>query len=348
MSNNKYFGELISEKLRNQLLNTGVLFSEIRLNTKNAAELVEQIYRYWRTGSLKVKRNWSPTQIDVVPYQNSACLLPDDRLFLEEAEVKNSWNVATWNVNSIRTRLPLLLNWLAEKKLDVVCLQETKVENKQFPSWELRQAGYEVVIYGQKSYNGVAILSKHPIEDVQIGFKNGYDPENARLICGTVNGVRLVNVYVPQGQTTTSEKFSYKLHFLEQLVEELKTQLKDDQPFAIMGDFNIAPEAIDVINAELMRDQVSYHPLEHESLAKIMNLDLSDVFRKYDKSYGQYSWWDFRTQGFERGEGMRIDYILTNPLLDSNSIGCKIDIETRAMDKPSDHAAVIGEFKQML
>ena len=271
-------------------------------------------------------------------------MLPDDRIYLNTSTFRNLWKLATWNVNSIRTRLPLLLEWLEEHNPDVVCLQETKVEDQLFPVLELRQSGYECAFYGQKSYNGVAILSKHPIEDVKTGFRNGYDQDNARLISATVSEVRVINVYVPQGQNTESEKFIYKLTFFEELIQEIKTENFADGLLAIMGDFNIAPKAEDVTNPEAMQNKVSFHPKEHELLTKLTDLGLDDLFRKFDTRPGQFSWWDFRTRGFERDEGMRIDYILGNSVLTSSCQACIIDKGAREQDRPSDHAPVIGEF----
>ena len=207
------FENLIPEDISKKLNNAGVSFSELRMGCTTPEKLTEAIYNHWRSGTIRVERNWNGI-LDypkIVIYSNSACFLPDDQIFLKSTHFRTSWKVATWNVNSIRTRLPLLLNWLEEIKPHVVCLQETKVEDSQFPHWELNQSGYESVFYGQKSYNGVAILSKEPIKEVQKGFRNGYDPENARLIAVTISGVRLMNVYVPQGQTTESDKFKYKL-----------------------------------------------------------------------------------------------------------------------------------------
>ena len=187
-------------------------------------------------------------------------------------------------------------------------------------------------------------MSKEPIKNVQKGFRNGYDPENARLIAATTSGVTLINVYVPQGQTTESDKFKYKLEFLQELKQEI-THLNDSKkPFAIMGDFNIAPNAKDVWSEEIMKNKVSFHPREHEQLKEISETGLTDVFRKFNQKPGQFSWWDFRTRGFERGEGMRIDYILANSVLTSSCLKCIIDLSAREQDRPSDHAPVIGEF----
>ena len=346
MDSQEGFGSLIPENIKKKLHNGGVQFSELRQAGKTPENLIEAIYRFWRGGSIRVERNWNGIldEAEIVQYSNSACLLPDDRIYLNTSTFRNLWKLATWNVNSIRTRLPLILEWLEEHNPDVVCLQETKVEDQLFPVLELRQSGYECAFYGQKSYNGVAILSKHPIEDVKTGFRNGYDPDNARLILGTVSGVRVVNVYVPQGQNTESDKFKYKLNFFAELIQEIQAENNSDRSFAIMGDFNIAPKAEDVTNPEAMLNKVSFHPEEHALLAKLTDLGLSDLFRKFDTRPGQFSWWDFRTMGFERDEGMRIDYILGNSVLTSSCQACIIDKGARAQDRPSDHAPVIGEF----
>ena len=346
MISQESFGTLIPDPLNKKLQQDGVPFSELRQSSPASEKLVEQIYRFWRGGSIRVERNWNGIldEAEIVQYSNSACLLPDDRIYLNTSTFRNLWKLATWNVNSIRTRLPLLLEWLEEHNPDVVCLQETKVEDQLFPVLELRQSGYECAFYGQKSYNGVAILSKHPIEDVKTGFRNGYDQDNARLIAGTVSEVRVINVYVPQGQNTESEKFIYKLTFFEELIQEIKTENFADGLLAIMGDFNIAPKAEDVTNPEAMLNKVSFHPEEHALLAKLADLGLSDLFRKFDTRPGQFSWWDFRTMGFERDEGMRIDYILGNSVLTSSCQACIIDKGAREQDRPSDHAPVIGEF----
>jgi len=340
------FGSLIPENIEKKLHNGGVQFSELRQAGKTPENLIEAIYRFWRGGRIRVERNWNGMldEAEIVLYCNSACLLPDDRIYFNTSTFQNLWKLATWNVNSIRTRLPLLLEWLEEHNPDVVCLQETKVEDRLFPVLELQQSGYECVFYGQKSYNGVAILSKHPIEDVKTGFRNGYDQDNARLISATVSEVRVINVYVPQGQNTESEKFIYKLTFFEELIQEIKTENFSDGLLAIMGDFNIAPKAEDVANPETMLNKVSFHPKEHELLTKLKDLGLDDIFRKFDTRSGQFSWWDFRTRGFERDEGMRIDFILANTVLTSSCQACIIDKGAREQDRPSDHAPVIGEF----
>ena len=346
MSKREIFETQIPHQVRKKLQKSGITISELSYASHTPEKLIEEIYNCWRKGEISIDRNWNGIleQPQKIPYSNSSCLLPEDRVYTENLKQKKTWKVATWNVNSIRTRLPLLLWWLEKHNPDAICLQETKVEDPQFPVFELHQAGYESAYYGQKSYNGVAILSKHSIKDIKIGFRNGYDQDNARLIAGTISGVRIINVYVPQGQTTESDKFKYKLKFFSELIQEIK-YLKDlDVPFTIMGDFNVAPEAIDLSDPESMQNKVSFHPKEHELLSKIKETGLSDVFRKFDQQDGQYSWWDFRTRGFERGEGMRIDYILSNSVLTSSCQACIIDTEAREKDRPSDHAPVIAEF----
>ena len=346
MSEKEIFETKLPNKVRKKLQLNGITFSELRYASHTPEKLVEEIYRHWRSGILRIDRNWNGMfyQPQKIPYSDSSCLLPDDRIFIDNSSEKKLWKVATWNVNSIRTRLPLLLWWLEKHNPDAVCLQETKVEDPQFPAFELKQVGYESAYYGQKSYNGVAILSKHSIKKIHNGFHNGYDRGNARLIAVTVSGVRIINVYVPQGQTTESNKFKYKLEFLSELIQEIMHQKDQYRAFTIMGDFNIAPEAIDLSDPELMKNKVSFHPKEHELLTKIKETGLNDVFRKFDQQDGQFSWWDFRTRGFERGEGMRIDYILSNSVLTSTSQACIIDKEAREKDRPSDHAPVIAEF----
>ncbi|MBC8257522.1 MAG: exodeoxyribonuclease III [SAR324 cluster bacterium] len=347
MTTQESFSALISDVIRKKLYTNGLDFTELRLASSSPEDLIELIYRSWRNGNLRVERNWKGLDADKqnILYSNNTCLLPNDRIFLESEKPRKSWQVATWNVNSIRTRLPLLLEWLSEHDPDVVCLQETKVEDALFPVLELRQAGYESVYYGQKSYNGVAILSKSPIEDVQPGFLSGFDPQNARLLSASISGIRLINVYVPQGQTTESDKFQYKLTFFAELIAQIRQENTADKPLAIMGDFNIAPKAEDLADPEAMLNKVSFHPKEHALLAKLTDIGLSDIFRKFNTRAGQYSWWDFRTRGFERGAGMRIDYILANSVLTSSCQACIIDTGAREQDRPSDHAPVIGEFK---
>tara|TARA_B100000700_G_C15007051_1_gene839059 strand:+ start:558 stop:1604 length:1047 start_codon:yes stop_codon:yes gene_type:complete len=346
MNNREIFKSSISDHARKKLLKNGISFSELRMATNTPEKLIEEIYTNWRSGNIAIYRNWCAMleQPEKIPYSNSSCLLPDDEIHHQISTKNKKWKIATWNVNSIRTRLPLLLKWLDLHEPDVLCIQETKVEDNLFPVWEIKHAGYESIFYGQKSYNGVAILSKHPISEVQNGFQNRYDQENKRLIKATISGIRIINIYVPQGQTTESQKFQYKLEFFSELIQEINKEKHSEGPLAIMGDFNVAPEEKDLSNPKSMKNKVSFHPKEHEFLTKIYTSGLIDIFRKFDQNSGKFSWWDFRTRGFERGEGMRIDYILGNSVLTSSCQACIIDTETRATTRPSDHAPVIAEF----
>ncbi len=311
------------------------------------AQLIPELYEGWRQGTLTVLRTWGTSEPTPVPYRMEACLLPSDQLTWQAAPtVPERLTLVTWNVNSVRTRLPLLQAFLKEQNPDVLCLQETKTLDDRFPYRELEALGYRSIHYGQKTYNGVAILTKHPLQEEATGFRNGWDPENARLIMATIAGLRIVNVYVPQGSQVGSEKFHYKLEFLEQLREELKQQLHDYKNVVVVGDLNIAPEARDVVSAEDMKDQVSFHPEEHQRFANLLNLGLVDLFRTVEPGIALYSWWDFRTRGFERGDGMRIDHILGSASLAPQVETCWIDLENRAQPKPSDHAPVLCSLKR--
>ena len=234
------------------------------------------------------------------------------------------------------------MDWLAEKQPDLVALQETKVEDVNFPIFDLQQAGYHSVFSGQKSYNGVAFLSKEVPDKIRIGFQNGYDPENCRLISIQLRGIWFINVYLPQGQSVTSEKFTYKLEFLEQLTAELSDY--PSEKLIVLGDLNIAPEEIDVPDPVAMKDMVSFRPEERAAFQHLLALGLHDVFRKFNKEHGQYSWWDYRTRGFERNDGMRIDHILSSGYLLEQATQSYIDLENRSKAKPSDHAPVFSCF----
>jgi exodeoxyribonuclease-3 len=328
---------------------SGVRVSE--LAEQSGAEfherIVPQLYQWWRENRLAVMRTWGGTmeQPERVVYTNSSCLLPDDLVLLAEQQAVAKLQIATWNVNSIRSRLPLILSWLAEQQPDIVCLQETKVEDHQFPEQELRAAGYTAVFTGQKSYNGVAILSKYPITHVQYGFEDGYDTENKRLLMARIEGINIVNVYVPQGQSVDSPKFTYKLEFLAKLAAELTRQFSASDPVMMLGDINIAPDERDVLSAEAMQNQVSFHPKEHAFIERFKQWGLEDLYRKFHQESGRYSWWDFRTRGFEKNDGMRIDHIWVTKSLAERSERCEIDLNNRSQPKPSDHAPVICTIK---
>ena len=308
---------------------------------------VKFLYDEWRGNRLIVERKWGDTVTipTSIMYSSSECLLPDDFIQLKAVENIQAIKIATWNVNSIRVRLPLLLSWLAEQKPDIVCLQETKVEDYQFPEQELREVGYHSVYHGQKSYNGVAVLSKLPFERVQYGFHSGYDAENKRLIIAVIEGINIINVYVPQGQSSDSPKFQYKLEFLNQLLNEITSTFNPKDQVVLLGDINIAPEDRDVVSAEAMEGLVSFHPKEHAFLNQLKNWGLVDVYRNFHTEDKLYSWWDFRTRGFEKNEGMRIDHVWVSKPIANRCDSCVIDTNNRSQAKPSDHAPVICNVK---
>jgi len=254
------------------------------------------------------------------------------------------FQIVTWNVNSIRARLDHLINWLNNHGPDVICLQETKVVDELFPLEEIQEVGYEVHFAGQKSYNGVAILSKHKIEEPWIGFDGDNGDDQKRIIGVTVQDIQIVNVYVPQGSEVTSDKFQYKLEFLKKLDELIRKKFTPDQPIAVVGDINIAPGDGDVVDPVAMAGEVSFHPLEHEALGKIMDFGFSDLFRVFSSEPGQFSWWDYRHGSFRRNKGMRIDLMMVSDALKHCATGCWMDKEERTREKPSDHAPVVGEF----
>jgi exodeoxyribonuclease-3 len=253
--------------------------------------------------------------------------------------------IVSWNVNSIRARLGRAVAWLKKHEPDVLCIQESKVEDALFPRAEFEALGYRCELYGQKTYNGVAILSKHEAADVRKGLADDGDCGQRRLIAATIGGIRIVNVYVPNGESVDSEKFIYKKEWLRKLEVYLKAECKSDRPLLLLGDFNIAPEDRDVHDPALWRGKVLFHPEEHAALRSIMALGFDDALRLKHDEAGLYTWWDFRTLAFQRGNGLRIDLLLTNRALSARCRDVWIDREERKGEKPSDHAPVVGEFE---
>lgn len=248
--------------------------------------------------------------------------------------------IATWNVNSLKVRLPHLLDWLAANPIDVVCLQETKTEDKNFPLAEIEAAGYQVAFSGQKTYNGVAILSRDAISDVQIGIPN-FEDEQKRVIAATINGVRIVCVYIPNGQSLDSDKYQYKLKWLAALKLWLKDELAKYPKLALLGDYNIAPEDRDCHDPVAWQGNVLVSEPERDAFKGLVALGLSDSFRLFEQAEKSYSWWDYRMMGFRRNLGMRIDHILISA--DLQCSGCVIDKAPRKLERPSDHTPVIAE-----
>ena len=251
--------------------------------------------------------------------------------------------LATWNVNSLKVRLPHVLDWLAVNQPDVLCLQETKQEDSQFPLPELQQAGYQAVYSGQKTYNGVAIISKAVATEVVCGLPNFPDAQK-RLIAATVNGIRVVCVYVPNGQSVDSDKYQYKLAWLGALQEWLKEELGRYPKLALLGDYNIAPEDRDVHDPQAWAGNVLVSEPERAAFHALEQLGLRDSFRLFGQPEKSYSWWDYRMMAFRRNIGLRIDHILLSAPLAQNCTGCAIDRAPRKLERPSDHAPVAAEL----
>jgi exodeoxyribonuclease-3 len=252
--------------------------------------------------------------------------------------------LVTWNVNSLKVRLPQVLDWLAAHAPDVVCLQETKLEDANFPADALRAAGYEAAYAGQKTYNGVAILSRVPAQDVAAGIP-GFADEQKRVLSATVDGVRVVCVYVPNGQSVGSEKYQYKLRWLEALRAWLAGELRSHERLAVLGDYNIAPADEDVHDPKQWEGQVLFSEPEREALRQIGAAGLKDAFRLFPQAEKSFTWWDYRMNAFKRGMGLRIDHILLSEPLARTCTACTIDLEPRRNERPSDHAPVVAELK---
>ncbi len=247
--------------------------------------------------------------------------------------------LASWNVNSLKVRLPQLLEWLAEKQPDAVCLQETKLEDSNFPRAEIEATGFKVAFSGQKTYNGVALLSRHDLGDVTCGNPHFPDPQK-RLIAATVDGVRVISAYVPNGQAVGSDKYDYKLSWLEALETWLAEQLVSYPKLALAGDFNIAPEDRDVHNPEAWAGQILCSEPERAAFQRLQALGLQDSFRLFDQPEKSFSWWDYRMLGFQKNHGLRIDHILLSKPLAERCTAAGIDREMRKRERPSDHAPV--------
>lgn len=257
--------------------------------------------------------------------------------------------VATWNVNSIRSRLQIVTDWLQQHRVDVLCLQETKVQDQDFPRSHFEELGYNIYISGQKSYNGVALFSSKPLEEVSCGFSPivgevGELDVQKRVISGIADGVRIVNLYVPNGSALGSDKYAYKLEWLELLRQYLQTLQTRGQEICVCGDFNIALEDKDIYTNKARDKHIMSSPVEREALSQILQLGFQDAFRKFTDEPGQFSWWDYRSGGFSRNRGWRIDHHYLTEQLYQQASNCWIDVQPRKREKPSDHAPVIVEF----
>jgi exodeoxyribonuclease-3 len=250
-------------------------------------------------------------------------------------------NIATWNVNSVRARLPRLIAWIETHRPDLLCIQETKAPDAYFPRAELESLGYAIEFFGQKTYNGVAILARGALTDAVRGLPGDTEESEKRVIAATFDGVRVVNVYVPNGQEVGCDKYVYKLAWLDRLRAMLARTHTPDQPLVLCGDFNIAPDDRDVYDPDLWRGKVLFSEPERAKLRDLMGWGLSDALRLRTQEPGQYTWWDYRMNGFKRDLGLRLDHFLVTAPVAARVREIVIDREERAGEKPSDHAPVV-------
>ena len=251
--------------------------------------------------------------------------------------------IATWNVNSLNVRLPQVLDWLRTQQPDILALQETKLSDPDFPTLDIAEVGYQAVFSGQKTYNGVAILSRLPAHDLITDLPALDDPQR-RVLAATIGGVRVLNLYVPNGQAVGSDKYRYKLGWLSQLNAWLATELKQHNTLVVLGDFNIAPEDRDVHDPSAWAGQVLCSEPERVAFQRLLDQGLKDTFRLFPQEERSFSWWDYRAAAFRRNLGLRIDHILASPALAAICHGCRIDPAPRRLERPSDHAPVVAEF----
>jgi len=251
--------------------------------------------------------------------------------------------LATWNVNSLKVRLPQLLSWLAMQRPDVVCLQETKCEDANFPAEAIRAVGYAPLFTGQKAYNGVAILARQAGTDV-VAALPGFDDEQKRVLAATIDGVRVVCIYVPNGESVESDKYKYKLAWLDALCAWVKDEAQKHPLLALLGDYNIAPEDRDVYDPRLWEGKVLFSAPEKAVFQRLLAFGLKDSFRLFDQPDKSFSWWDYRMNQFKRDMGLRIDHILVSNALAARCKTSFIDRDMRAQERPSDHAPVVLEL----
>ena len=253
--------------------------------------------------------------------------------------------IATWNVNSIIARLPVVLRWTEQAQPDVLCLQELKCTDEKFPAEAFAELGYVAETYGQRTYNGVAILSHQPCEDVRRGFPDDEEGAHARLLAGTVEGIRIVNVYIPNGAFVGSDKYKFKLEWMRRLRAFFDEHYDKSDQVLLCGDFNVAPEERDVHDPQLWQGRILFSRRERAALDEIKSWGFTDAFRLHTTGEGFYSWWDYRAGSFRRNAGLRIDHIWVSEALRERSVRTWIDTEPRTWERPSDHTPVIAEFK---
>jgi len=251
--------------------------------------------------------------------------------------------IASWNVNSLNVRLPHVLAWCDVASPDVLALQETKLPDERYPQQELLDAGYHSVFSGQKTYNGVAILSREPATDPVTDIPGLEDPQR-RILAATVGDVRIIDLYVVNGSEVGSEKFAYKLHWLERVTAWLATEMEQHQNVIVLGDFNIAPDDRDVYDPEEWREKILCSAPERDALKKILAMGLQDTFRMFEQEERSWSWWDYRMNMFRRKLGLRIDLVLASKTMAERCVASYVDIEPRRQERPSDHAPAVAEF----
>jgi exodeoxyribonuclease-3 len=251
--------------------------------------------------------------------------------------------IATWNVNSMNVRQPHVIEWLQNHEPDVLVLQEIKQVTEKFPTDELKAIGYHSIASGQKTYNGVAVISKTPATEPVTDFPALEDPQR-RILATTINGVRVIDLYIPNGSEVGSDKYEYKLGWLASLHRFIKAEMQEHDKLVVLGDFNIAPADADVHDPEKWGEAILCSPPERKALTDLMDLGLSDVFRKFEHPEKTFSWWDYRAAGFRRNAGLRIDLILTTDSMTERCTASYVDREPRAWERPSDHAPVVAEF----
>ena len=251
--------------------------------------------------------------------------------------------IATWNVNSLNVRLQHVKEWLDTARPDVLVLQEIKQVTEKFPQDEFMEMGFHSLASGQKTYNGVAVISRSLPGDPVTDFPGFEDPQR-RILTTTIDGVRVINLYVPNGSSVGSEKYEYKLDWLAALKDYLKAEMKEHERIVVLGDFNIAPDDRDVYDPEKWRDDILCSPRERAALKEITALGFTDVFREFEQPEKTFSWWDYRAAGFRRNAGLRIDLILTSEAMTRACKASHIDREPRTWERPSDHTPVIAEF----
>lgn len=252
--------------------------------------------------------------------------------------------IATWNVNSILARLPNVVRWLDAVKPDVICMQETKCTDDKFPVDAFKEIGYQCLLFGQQSYNGVAILTRDVCDTRHRGYPDDDEAAQSRLLTTNVAGINIVNVYVPNGQMVGSEKYAFKLNWMRRLRQFFDEHYDNSSPVLLCGDFNVAPEERDVHDPRLWQGRILFSEQERAALQEIKDWGFTDTFRMHTEAGGHYSWWDYRAGAFRRNLGLRIDHIWVSAPLAARNKNTWIDIEPRTWERPSDHAPVIAEF----